>query len=90
MSRPLPYVKGLRKEPKHVRGDILLDDEYSRLYIVLSSRWCNELAYNQYRVLIVADWSIEEDPSSPGEILDFGEGIHDDALVGHVELPANM
>ncbi len=90
LSRPLPHVKGPKKEPKHVRGDVLVDDEFSRLYIVLSSRWDDELSYNQYKVLIVADWSSEEVPNHPGEVVDFGEGIHDDAHVGRVELPASM
>lgn len=78
------------RAPKRARGDVLVDDEYSRLYIVLSSWWCDELSNNQYKVLIVADWSSEETPNYPGQIRDFGEGIHDDALVGHVDLPANM
>ena len=79
-----------KKEPKHVRGDILIDDAYSRLYVVLSSRWCDDLSYIMYKVLIIADWSIEEAPNHPGERVDFGEGVHDDVFVGCVELPANM
>lgn len=73
-----------------MRGDILLDDTYSRLYVVLSSRWSDKLSYTQYKVLIIADWSTEEAPNHPGERIDFGEGVHDDELVGHVELPATM
>lgn len=86
----MPFVVPLRKKSRYHRGDVLLDDQYSRLYVVLKSWWSPKYA-QQYKALIVADWSVGlENPNFPGQIVQFGPAVEEDVLVGHVELPANM
>lgn len=72
----------------------MLDDEFCRLYIVLSTCWREDgvISANWYRSLIVADWShgMDRRPNHPGEIIEFGEGVEDDVCLCYVELPVTM
>ncbi len=87
-SLPPPYVVGPKKSARFARGDVLIDDEFSRLYIVLKTWWSTTYG-RQYKVVIIADWSGDA-VNFPGDVCQWGEGVEEDALVGQVELPANM
>lgn len=71
---------------------MLLDDDYSRLYIVLRTWWSpNTHGGNAFRCLIVADWSDgDSHPNVPGEIVTFGPGVDMDKLVTYLELPSTL
>jgi len=85
----LPIVVGPMQPALYARGDVLLDDEFSRLYIVLNTRWHEHLG-RQYQVLIVADWAPDGASNYPGQKCDWGGGVEEDMLVGQIELPANI
>lgn len=79
-----------RTEPKRQRGDVMLDDDFCRLYIVLES-FLDENKDVAYRCIIVCDWSMTEHrPNYPGQRVTFGNGVELDKVVGRVELPPTL
>lgn len=77
--------------PHFVRGDVVLDDEFSRLYVVLKTWWCEELG-RRYKVLVVADWgfNVSGYPNHVGQMFTFGDGVTNDIALGKVKLPVTL